>query len=223
VAFDGSNSSDPEGDALTFSWDFGDGTSSSGAVVTYTYAAPGTYTATLTVSDGSLSDSDTATVRITSPTDAIWRVNAGGGAYTDSMGNQWSADQPHKPGGWGYSGGKPYSTSDPIANTNDASLYQSERYGTFGYHFDVPNGVYDITLHFAEIYWTGADQRLFDVLIEGAVALDAYDIYRAVGHDVATSLTFPSVVVDDGRLNIEFVPVKNSPKVSAIEIQSSGP
>ena len=53
VAFDGRTSSDPDGDALTYDWDFGDGTPrSSSPNPTHTYANAGTYTARLTVDDG---------------------------------------------------------------------------------------------------------------------------------------------------------------------------
>jgi chitinase len=46
-------SSDPDGDPLSHSWDWGDSTTpSSGATPNHTYAAAGTYTITLTVSDG---------------------------------------------------------------------------------------------------------------------------------------------------------------------------
>ncbi|RSN59284.1 sugar dehydrogenase [Amycolatopsis sp. WAC 04182] len=53
VSFDGSGSYDFDGDDLTYAWDFGDGTTGTGAKVSHTYAA-GTekFTAKLTVKDG---------------------------------------------------------------------------------------------------------------------------------------------------------------------------
>lgn len=66
-SFDGSGSSDPEGDALSHSWTSGDGSSATGATVSHTYAAGGTYTATLTVDGGSLSDSQSQSVTVTEP------------------------------------------------------------------------------------------------------------------------------------------------------------
>ena len=51
VNFDGTGSTDPEGEQLSYSWDFGDGTTSTTATGTHTYSKAGTYTATLTVSD----------------------------------------------------------------------------------------------------------------------------------------------------------------------------
>jgi glucose/arabinose dehydrogenase/PKD repeat protein len=54
VNFDGSGSTDPDGDALSYEWDFtSDGTTdATGATASHTYETSGSYTATLTVADG---------------------------------------------------------------------------------------------------------------------------------------------------------------------------
>jgi hypothetical protein len=65
VEFDGRQSSDPDGDALAMSWEFGDGGSGAGAVVAHAYSSEGDYTGTLTVTDGELSATDQTTASIT--------------------------------------------------------------------------------------------------------------------------------------------------------------
>jgi len=65
VAFDGSGSFDPEGDALLYGWSFGDGVTGSGPTPTHIYAAAGTYTVSLTVVDGVHSITATTTATIT--------------------------------------------------------------------------------------------------------------------------------------------------------------
>src|SRR5262249_24400352 len=64
VHFDGSQSFDPESDALTYNWDFGDGSSPSTDVApTHTYAsADSSRTVGLTVSDGQLIAAATLTL-----------------------------------------------------------------------------------------------------------------------------------------------------------------
>jgi len=68
VTFSSAGSSDPEGDSLTYTWDFGDGTppvSTTSTIVSHPYLWGGAFTATLTVSDGkggTASDTATATV-----------------------------------------------------------------------------------------------------------------------------------------------------------------
>ena len=55
---------DPEGGALLYTWDFGDGGQSAGRSVTHRYTAAGTYTATVTVRDAQ-GATGTATVQVT--------------------------------------------------------------------------------------------------------------------------------------------------------------
>lgn len=51
VAFSGAGSTDADGSITTYAWNFGDGTTGSGASVNKTYSAAGTFTAVLTVTD----------------------------------------------------------------------------------------------------------------------------------------------------------------------------
>ena len=63
VLFDALQTFDIDADALSFSWDFDDGTTSTEPLVNHYYMVSGTYTVTLTVSDGE--DQDTATIIVT--------------------------------------------------------------------------------------------------------------------------------------------------------------
>jgi PKD repeat protein len=68
VIFEGSGSSDADGDPLSYSWDFGDGGTGSGVTPSHTYAAGGVYTVTLIVNDGKIdSATSTATANINTP------------------------------------------------------------------------------------------------------------------------------------------------------------
>jgi len=65
VYFDGSNSNDPDGSILSWTWNFGDGAKDLGETVSHKYLEPGNYTVTLTVRDNRYTDtSDTCTVNI---------------------------------------------------------------------------------------------------------------------------------------------------------------
>ena len=71
VTVDGSGSTDPDGDTLTFSWNCGNQTTATGetAVCTYTLTQNGPFTITLTVTDEpagcpARSDTDTTVVTI---------------------------------------------------------------------------------------------------------------------------------------------------------------
>ena len=63
VTFNGAGSFDPNGSSLTHNWDFGDGNSASGVIVTHTFTEIGVYTVTLTVTNQE-ENSDSATLEI---------------------------------------------------------------------------------------------------------------------------------------------------------------
>lgn len=157
------------------------------------------------------------------------RINSAGQDYTDTSGNPWHADQPYSPNGWGYIGGNTVNRwdEDPalnIAGTIDDPLYVAERYAVSGYQVDLPNGTYDVILHFAETFRgiTGAGQRVFDVAIEGQTMLDDFDPFAEVGFAYATSKSVPNVMVTDGQLDITFMPNVQNPEINAIEVLPTG-
>src|SRR5438067_2171834 len=80
VTFSGSGS-DLGGTVVSYSWDFGDGTSATGATVSHIYTAPGSYTAPLTVMDDrGARGTDSALVTITGAAGAGWARGFGGAA-----------------------------------------------------------------------------------------------------------------------------------------------
>jgi PKD repeat protein len=64
VSFSGTGSTDADGSIASYSWNFGDGTTGSGATVSKTYNRAGSYTAVLTVTDN-LGSSGTKSVPVT--------------------------------------------------------------------------------------------------------------------------------------------------------------
>ncbi|TMP28579.1 hypothetical protein CWB99_10430 [Pseudoalteromonas rubra] len=68
VNFDGSGSSDPDGDALTYSWDFGNGNTSSEPNPAFVFDQTGTFTVKLTVNDGvNTTVSQPISIQVTEP------------------------------------------------------------------------------------------------------------------------------------------------------------
>ncbi|MGD9170414.1 MAG: PKD domain-containing protein, partial [Candidatus Thiodiazotropha sp.] len=91
VKFDGSNSSDSDGNITGYAWDFGDGSSGSGATVSHTYTATGTYNVTLIVTDDA-GDSTTASTQITIGAGNQPPVADANGPYTSVVNEQVQFD-----------------------------------------------------------------------------------------------------------------------------------
>jgi hypothetical protein len=185
------------------------------------YTAPASITATQTVTVTATSVADTtqsasSTVTLNPPAGTFTpiRVNSGGPAYTDPQSNVWSADT-------GFTGGTTATVTNSITNTTTPALYQSERYGAMSYNFTVPNGTYAVTLKFAEIYYTTASQRIFNVSINGSTVLSNFDIFsQAGGAFKALDKTF-TVTSSSGNITIQFIAGSaDVPKISAIQIVS---
>ena len=72
ISFDGSRSSDPQGQALTYAWNLGDGTHATGVKPTHVYTAPAPYPISLVVTNASgISASANSTVNIALPSPVV--------------------------------------------------------------------------------------------------------------------------------------------------------
>lgn len=89
IQFDGSGSSDPDGDPLTYAWDFGDGNTGSGESSMHSYTAAGIYDVCLTVNDGIVDSDPACTIAV------VYDPSAGfvtGGGWFDSPEGAYQGD-----------------------------------------------------------------------------------------------------------------------------------
>ena len=114
---------------------------------------------------------------------------------------------------FGYIGGTWGNSQNSITNVcyNDQFIYTYERYcppqETFRYLFNCPPGVYEVTLHEAETFKSGPNQRVFDVYLQGEKKFANIDIFAAAG-GANRAVTFTNqATVTDGVLEILFKPV----------------
>jgi endo-1,4-beta-xylanase len=133
----------------------------------------------------------------------------------------------------GFSGGSTYSVTTAIDTSQltgaipAQAVLQSERYGEFTYTLGgfSPGSAQAVTLHFAEVYWTAAGQRTFNVAINGATVLSAFDIFAAAGGAAkAISRTFETTASASGQVVIQFTKGggPDNPKVCAITVGPAG-
>jgi len=109
--------------------------------------------------------------------------------------------------------------NNPIANTQDAPLYQTVRYDVGAYRLDVPNDKYTVTLRFCEPHYGEVHKRVFGVKIQGKPVIDSLDIFRQAGKNTALDYTFKDIAVTDGRLVIDFVYQLEFPCIAALVVE----
>ena len=152
------------------------------------------------------------------------RINAGSTEdFVDADGMVWKSDTAYTNTGDMY-GKCPLD----IFNTTLDGLYCKERYFNqwvhtvkpYKYTIPVPQtGAYTVKLHFAEIHYQAANERVFDVWVNGKLAIKSLDIYNEVGY--ATALVVPittRVTTAGAPVSIEFVSKTENPKICAVEV-----
>jgi|GEM_PF-1318319 len=216
VTFEASGS-DEDGGSVSYEWSSPAG-SGTGSAYTTSFGSSGEKTVTVTVTDGegqTATASTTVTVESGSGTVEA-AINCGDSSgHTTSEGVTFEADT-H------FNGGAVDSADRSIAGTDEDGLYDSNRWGNET-TYDVPVGdagaTYDVTLHFAETYWSSSGSRVFDVLVEGTTELSGFDPYAAAGgQKTAVSRTISDVSPTDGSVAISFEGIADNALVSGIEI-----
>lgn len=160
-----------------------------------------------------------------------YRINCGAPKpYKDSNGNIWAKDQRLSAHEfilglktWGSDGGED-TVRGPVevANTDEDPLYQTERFGSSGYLFRLPNGRYLVKLHFAET-WSKAIRkpgfRVFDVTLNGKDVLKEFDVAAAAGGGRKAVIKEFPVTVSDGTLSVGFNQGNIPSIINAVEIK----
>eukprot|EP00095_Tigriopus_kingsejongensis_P008738 maker-scaffold2706_size13069-snap-gene-0.7 protein:Tk08738 transcript:maker-scaffold2706_size13069-snap-gene-0.7-mRNA-1 annotation:"kiaa0152 homolog precursor" len=116
----------------------------------------------------------------------------------------------------------------------DQVLYQTERYHTGNFGYDIPveqDGWYLLVLKFSEVYFNAPNMKVFDVILNGDLTIAAdLDIYERVGRGVAHDEYIEFEVRDGrivyegeeseltrGQMRVEFIKsYRDNPKVNAI-------
>ena len=150
ISFNGSGSSDPDGDALTYAWDFGDGGTATGSLATHTYSAGGSFDVTLTVTDNGappLRDDGTTTASVLAGYEArVFTTNANKTIRLASGKPRWCAQvEPVRAS---------FSLSE-IVSSSVALRYQGNQIPSGGFKTSVTadgdgNGIEEITFCFSK-------------------------------------------------------------------------
>jgi methionine-rich copper-binding protein CopC len=148
------------------------------------------------------------------------RVDAGSTTpYTATNGNVFSADT-------GFVGGTARTVTNTITGTTDPTLYKTERNGTWQYSIPVPNGTYDLKLHFVELTNTACNTRVFSVdVLNTTLANDisGLDIFCEVGANKPDVKTLTNVPVLGRSMRLKAVVSVGTPEIAAIEIIPHAP
>jgi beta-glucanase (GH16 family) len=115
------------------------------------------------------------------------------------------------------------STTAAGANAAPMAVYQTQRDGTFTYTIPglVANSQHTVLIHFAEIYFTAAAKREFNVAINGTRVLTNFDQYAAAGGEyIAVVKSFTATANSSGQIVVAFTTgAVNQPSVAGLEIR----
>lgn len=166
--------------------------------------------------------------------DILYRVNAAGPSLPAlDDGPDWEADEtssPYRNSGSLVStlGSDVPEMLEPVPETTPIEIFNATRWDPSGapemqWSFPVPTGTdLEVRLYFADRCWCTHDpgDRVMDILIDGTLVADDYDVVATAAYNRGTMLASP--VTSDGVVDIEFQHVVENPIISGIEIVRDG-
>lgn len=161
----------------------------------------------------------------------VYAINCGGEAHIDSYGINYEKDPLQGRIGTESDYGKRLIIGR--VSSEDQILYQTERYhtNTFGYDIPVSDGDFVLVLKFCEVYFNSPNQKVFDVVLNGEhVVVSELDIFDKVGRGVAYDEYIPfsvskgKLLINDeksdvrgGKIRVEFIKgYQDNPKINAL-------
>jgi hypothetical protein len=135
---------------------------------------------------------------------------------------EWSPGRNQEPEWHIADGQKAVYADAKIRGTSDEELYRSCRYGLGRIQLSAPDGRYKVTMKFCEPHFGAANERVFDVQVQGRSVITNLDIFAKVGKFTALDFTCDDVTVTGGKLLIDLVSRKSLPCISAIMVESPG-
>ena len=168
--------------------------------------------------------------------------------FTDAPLHQvWLPEQAYAPGGWGYVGGRvlttpgslPYGSGRNILGTEYDALYETQRVGLAQFRLDVPDGQYEVSLHFAELESVPTAEQLIYNLEKPAgpaapvsqtgrsfdVQLNGQDVLTGLGTATellplqATSFKFPVRTQGGQGLRVDFKATVGEAVLNGIQVK----
>lgn len=167
--------------------------------------------------------------------------------FDEKTAQVWIPEQEYVPGSWGYIGGKvfsmvnttrhSYGSEKNILGTDLDPIYATQRTGIQQFKLDVPTGNYEVTLHFAELisparkealaYNLGAETdgtddfelRVFNVCINGKMALSGFNNTEELQPERAVSSKFNVIINDNEGITIGFNALTGESILNGIQIK----
>ncbi|MFC4212397.1 glycoside hydrolase family 2 TIM barrel-domain containing protein [Pedobacter lithocola] len=166
--------------------------------------------------------------------------------YIDNQEHEfWMPNQPYRGGSWGYIGGEPfkgtnnrisYGSDKNILGTENDPVYQTQQVGIKQFKFDVPDGEYDLSLHFAELVGGELkealaynldnnhkkeveEKRVFSVSINTVPFMQKVNLAQEFGYATAIKKKTRVTVQGGKGIVIDFLAIEGKAVLNAIQLR----